>query len=77
MSEQGHEAEGQLELPGLVRAQAKEAKRKAEAKAKAGTAYKLCNGLAKRVKEGEVAKATAIATIKATLGDVTAPPECK
>lgn len=51
--------------------------RSADAKAKAGTAHKICLGLAKRVKEGEVAKPTAIATIKATLGDVTAPAECK
>lgn len=51
--------------------------RSPESKAKAGTAHKLCLGLAKRVKDGEVSKAQAIGTIRATLGDVTAPGECK
>lgn len=51
--------------------------RSPESKSKAGTAHKLCLGLAKRVKEGQVTRAQALGTIRATLGDVTAPGECK
>lgn len=47
-----------------------------ESKNRAGTAGQLCRGLAQKVKDGQVTKATAMATIKGTLRDVSAPPEC-
>ncbi|EYF01352.1 hypothetical protein [Chondromyces apiculatus] len=51
--------------------------RSADSKAKALTASRLCSGLDARVKKGEVTRASAMATIKGTLGSVAAPAECK